>query len=221
MDNLNCSCGEATVFGCNGGTYTNSYKTFFGGIGCDGSECRKYTDACPYAVAVNCEMSDNDILRKKKQTTQEAIATLKESTIYSNITKLELFQPTTPEQYKVFFERLSGSELSLAQQKLLLEQIITEFTQDNALNLYMNLINIISKQNKPIDNALLKQIIHEDIHTAITNIMLSYQYQEQFLKFNYSEAYQSFYYASSLYLYNNKNNNILTHILNHYLFIIK
>ena len=132
-----------------------------------------------------------------------------------------MFQPTTPEQYKVFFERLSGSELSLAQQKRLLEQIITEFTQDNALNLYMNLINIISKQNKPIDNALLKQIIHEDIHTAITNIMLSYQYQEQFLKFNYSEAYQSFYYASSLYLYNNKNNNILTHILNHYLFIIK
>ena len=63
------------------------------------------------------------------------------------------------EQYKVYFERLSGSALSLVQQKLLLEQIITEFTQDNALNLYMNLINIISKQNKPIDNALLKQII--------------------------------------------------------------
>ena len=221
MENLGCSCGSATAFGCNGGTYTQSYQTFFEGIKCDGSECRKYTNKCPYAVAVNCEMSDNDILRKKIQTTQEAIATLKESTIYSNITKLELFQPTTPEQYKVFFERLSGSELSLAQQKRLLEQIITEFTQDNALNLYMNLINIISKQNKPIDNALLKQIIHEDIHTAITNIMLSYQYQEQFLKFNYSEAYQSFYYASSLYLYNNKNNNILTHILNHYLFIIK
>ena len=136
---------------------------------------------------------------------KEAIETLKESTIWTDITKEELFKEPTSEQYKIYFERLSRSALTLPQQKLLLEQITTDFTQENALNLFMNSQNYISRKPEIlIDRELLKEIIDKTINTVLINIMLSYQYRDSFLHFNYAGAFQSFYYATSLYLYLHK-----------------
>lgn len=156
-------------------------------------------------VAINPEISRNDIVLEKNKITFNAILKLKQTTIWSDFTENDFFKEPTQEQYTQYFQKLSGSALTLVQQKLLLEQITTDFTQENALNLFMNSRNSISRGTPTtIDSELLRKIIKETIHNVITNIMLSYQFQDSFLHFNYAGAYQSTYYASSLYLYKYK-----------------
>lgn len=159
------------------------------------------------AGAINVEFSLKENKIQKQKIADEAILTLKKNTIWSDITKEDLFNVPTPEQYKQYFANLSGSALTLSQQKLLLDQITTDFTYENALNVFINSRNLIcGRIDNPliINTELLKTIIKETMTNVVTNITLSYQYQQSFLKFNYAEAYQSMYYASSLYLYKYK-----------------
>lgn len=206
---INCSCG------CDVNTWYPSTNTI-GGIpdGCAGNSCKHTTknntcNSCNWCFgqcAVNPEMSRQQERNAKDKITQEAIAHLKETTIWSDINDIELFREPTSEQYKEYFERLSGSMLSLSQQKLILEQITTSFIQENALNLFSNVRFMIGTVNRSQDvtSEQVQNSIHKIMNLAVTNIMLSYQYTPSFLNFNYSQAYQSLYYAMSIYLYNKK-----------------
>ena len=151
---------------------------------------------------VNPEISEPDIIDNKKKRVLEAITTLKQ-TIYSNIKGRykDLFTKTTEEQYKEYFRKLSESALTKSEQVLLLDQISTEFVENNALNLFINVQNIISKNNQPVDNTKIKEIIRQTMKNVLPNIITSFNYGEDFLKMNYTNAYQTMYYAVSLYLY--------------------
>lgn len=190
---------------------------------CNGFICNNYAktnncnNACPFLIIqTNVEMSGGTIAAAKNKITREAIETLK-NTIYSDIKPKYLFNNQTEEQYKEYFKKLSGSTLSLSEQKLLLEQIKDDFTRENALNLYMNAQNTISISfyGTLINRDKLKEIITKTIKNVVINIILSYNYTEIFLQFNYSSAYQSMYYATSLYLYKFKWA-IIKHIFDEY-----
>ena len=154
-------------------------------------------------LAVNPEMSVSDTRKKKAQTVIDAIYTIK-STIYSNITDKSLYTKTTEEQYKEYFRKLSESALTKSEQALLIDQLTTDFVENNALNLFINVQSIASNQKKTINNKEIKEIIHQTMKNVLPNIITSYNYGEDFLKMNYANAYQTMYYAISLYLYSFK-----------------
>ena len=149
------------------------------------------------------EMSLDDTKRNKQKTVLEGIDTLK-PTIYSDIAFVELFSKTTEEQYKEYFRKLSHSALSLSEQALLLDQMSTDFIDNNALNLFINVQNIASKNKDPVDNKKIKEVINQTMKNVLPNIITSYNYGDDFLKMNYANAYQTMYYATSLYSYKNK-----------------
>ena len=168
--------------------------------GCS-SECRA-NEGCNniFGLYEQVEYSKFDTIKHKQQTVLNAITTLN-PTIFSTINANELFTKTTEEQYKEYFRKLSESALTKSEQVLLIDQLSTDFVENNALNLFMNVQNIISKNNQPVDNKKIKEIIRQTMKNVLPNIITSYNYGEDFLKMNYANAYQTMYYATSLYLY--------------------
>ena len=156
---------------------------------------------CQLPGDIIADFSKQATISKKKITALEGINTIK-SIIYSDITDIELFSKTTEEQYKDYFRKLSDSTLSLSEQTLLLDQINTEFIENNALNLFMNVRNILTtKPENVINSENIKKFINQTMKNVLPNIITSYNYGEDFLKMNYSNAYQSMYYATSLYVF--------------------
>ena len=216
--NGNQSCGERTdVDGCrwcDAYSYTRKpiYQTVTFSGNCKGNKCgtehnkKNYVgpvETCTKNGAINPEMSLDDTKRNKQKTVLEGIDTLK-PTIYSDIASKELFSKTTEEQYKEYFRKLSHSALSLSEQALLLDQMSTDFIDNNALNLFINVQNIASKNKNPVDNKKIKEVINQTMKNVLPNIITSYNYGDDFLKMNYANAYQTMYYATSLYSYKNK-----------------
>ena len=169
---------------------------------CPSNRTKKSCD-CQLNNFLNPEISSIELIQNKKKTVLEGIDTLK-PTIYSDIAFVELFSKTTEEQYKEYFRKLSHSALSLSEQALLLDQMSTDFIDNNALNLFINVQNIASKNKKPVDNKKIKEVINQTMKNVLPNIITSYNYGDDFLKMNYANAYQTMYYATSLYSYENK-----------------
>ena len=116
-----------------------------------------------------------------------------------------LFKSPTAENLQNYFKSLENSKLSKSEQILLLEQITVDFVETNVLNIYSNVRNILNKRRKPIDKDALNKMIHDLVKNIVENIVLTSNYKEKFLNFNYANAFQSLYYFVSLVLYRCKN----------------
>ena len=200
----NCSSAGVVASQC------GSSNTVCGKI-CNKTQSHKLINLDCKNGGANVEMSVISNFKQKKEIVLEGIDTIK-NTINSNIINKELFVTTSHEQYKNYFQKLSGSALTTSQQKLLLEQISDDFIKNNALNLYMNVQNILSKDSVPIIREQIKEAINTTMKDVLPNIITSYNYGGDFLQMNYANAYQTMYYATSLQLYKFKWN-IIAHIV--------
>ena len=194
------------------GVYSKQDKGPFGSKNCYGllcydtiikcNECKptgtksRNVEPC-IAAAVNVELSTIITVNKKIIRANEAIDTIK-NTINSDIKLSGLFPATTYDQYTQYFSKLSKSALSLSNQKLLLEQMTSEFVDENTLNLYGNIQYLLAADNQSYVREQIKEAIIKTMKTVLTNIITSYNYGEDFLQMNYASAYQTMYYSTSL-----------------------
>lgn len=150
---------------------------------------------------VNAEFSEDTIKHNKEETVLSGIKQLNNTIKLIINSGKELFIPPTEEEYKEYFRKLSGSALSLSEQVLLFHQISSEFIENNALNIFINVQNMLSRNNVSVHNKEIKEAINETMKNVLPNIIIKYNYGQDFLEMNYANAYQTMYYATSLNLY--------------------
>lgn len=171
-------------------------------VTCSGNSCGRTNCHCRGGGAIetiNVEFTQAETFNNKNKTIDEALLKLSDCVTIDRNNANYIFTTPTKENLQKYFTSLEKSKLSKSQQILLLDQITVDFVETNVLNIYPNVRNLL--KIKKYDKEELQKQIHELIKNIVQNIILTSNYKETFLNFNYSQAFQVLYYFVSLLLY--------------------
>lgn len=165
---------------------------------------------CPNAAAVDIinqgNNSDRQMQQEKNRIIQTRLSSIEHLANPSSAFNIEqLISTPTEEEYKSWFQQMSKSELTLTEQKNLLQNVSTSLLSYNnlSLDLFVKSLlynNLGSHRMLEVTDAIILKVTENILNNIILNIILLSNYGEETNKYTYSEWFNLLFQYNSLML---------------------